>query len=141
MTDTTTPIDRAQEVIVARIQAIIDARSDPFGVEVNELLSALDFEHARPFLKDDATEADWAEVGAFRTRADVVAAIIDYLPFAYEKAENERGLSASRSISHMQGWAWLLGDEEFARLVAADYAPYGIPQLAVMADLVGLLER
>lgn len=36
---------------------------------------------------------------------------IGYMPFAWDKANNGRGFSASRSMSHYQAWIWLAGDD------------------------------
>ena len=33
------------------------------------------------------------------------------MTFAWDKANNERNLSAGRSINHFEVWLWLLGDE------------------------------
>lgn len=38
--------------------------------------------------------------------------MLDYLPFAIEKAEDERGLSSVRSLIKIKAWLWLLGDNE-----------------------------
>jgi len=61
----------------------------------------------------------------------------DYISFAWEKANDKRGISANRSIDHFKGWLWLLGDEEGIEYLKANYAPYGKPGLAYTCKKYG----
>lgn len=113
---------RTQDEIVARIKDRKDR--DMFGFEVNEYVDYLDYAHAKEFLKDDTTQKQWEKEQA-KTKTPGES-IKDYMPFAWEKANNCRGLSASRSISHMVAWLWLDG-KDWPEL--EDYQYYGKPQL------------
>ncbi len=126
-----------QDEIVTRIRAVRDR--DMFGFEVSEYLDWLDFEHAKEFLKDTATAGKWAEGGRpFKPMPElVIAAIKDYMPFAWDKANNCRGLSAGRSITHMRAWLWLLGEHEAADRIM-DYDLYGKPQLRAICEKYGI---
>lgn len=65
------------------------------------------------------------------SKADPKAKILEYLDFAYEKAEGKRGLSAERSMLHFKTWIWL-DDEKFYNEIIGmieDYTDYGIPTL------------
>lgn len=64
------------------------------------------------------------------------AVALSYLAFAFGKAEDHRGISASRSVDKMGEYLWLLGldTQEF---LAAPYAMYGVPSLVVAARLLG----
>jgi len=131
---------RTQDEIVARIEELLD--NDFFGSETQELLSALDFEHAKQFLKEDATEKDWESYPS--DEAQLRKDAKGYLEFAIGKATDHRGLSAARSIGHYRGWVWLLEPELFAGFDSAPYAPYGVPQLhaaAVVLDFVDEFDR
>lgn len=64
-------------------------------------------------------------------------AAVDYLKFAFGKAENHRGLSASRSVDRIGEYLWLLGLDTDA-FEAAEYAQYGVPKLKVAADRLGV---
>lgn len=101
-----------------------------FGFERGTLLEYVAFADARPYLKDDATAEQWGDVKPL-THEQVLADLHDYLPFAIEKAEDERGLSAIRSISRMRAWVWLLGDDDLYAFLMDDdnYSPYGMPML------------
>lgn len=121
---------RTQKEIVARYEAIKDR--DMFGFKAEVLLPVLDFEHAKPFLLDEATPEAWpGPQGMDETRAEAV----EYLGFAFGKARGHRGTSAARSVEKMGEWLWLLGTDadEFH---AAPYPMYGVPQLVVAARLL-----
>ena len=63
-------------------------------------------------MKETVTEAAWADAGIVpRDRASVVAGMLEYMPFAWKKANDGRGLSAARSMSHFAAWTWLAGDD------------------------------
>lgn len=129
------PKMRTTDEIVARLNQI--KADDFFGFESEDLVVCLPFEAARPWLKPDATADQWKEASA---APDAVRArVLDYLPFAVEKASTHRGLSASRSISHMRAWMWLLGDDEMLAFLNddANYANYGAPMLMQVAEKYG----
>lgn len=126
------PIDE----ILSRIEEV--EPGDFFGAQLDGLIQALPFEHAKRWLLDDeASEAIWEEDRSKDPKADAVK----YLEFAVGKALDHRGLSAGRDIDHYRGWLWLLcTDEEFAEFEETDYEPYGVPQLKVAARLLGVEE-
>lgn len=135
---------RTQAEIVARLEA---KKNDTFGFGSSVLLDGLDFEHAKPFLKDGVTAEQWNSKheapGYGRelqfpllTEADLKAAALDYLKFAWGKAEDHRGISAARSVKKMTEFCWLLGiDIEW--IEAAEYAQYGCPILKRISELLG----
>lgn len=125
--------ERTQDEIVERIRSI--RQMDIFGFETDFLACYLDFEHAREFLIDDAKASEWNSP-AGRSREAIVSEIVDYLPFAWGKANNCRGLSAGRSMTHMKVWLWMLGADAAADAVE-DYDLYGKPHLAAISDAVG----
>lgn len=118
--------------IVAQIKAW---EPDFFGFRSSDLLKYLPFEAAKPFLKDDATAETWAESGyPHELTFDAVLKVVhDYMEFAWGKANDERGLSAGRSIDHMSAWLWLLGDDALAEAIR-DYGMYGKPQLRAICE-------
>lgn len=121
---------RTPEQIIERVEEI--KGNDFFGFETLDLLSYVPLEHAKPYLRDDVTE--WPpETLTPREK------IIDYLPFAFEKARNQRGISASRSISHLKAWAWLDGDAELIEIIGdGQYDDYGISILEEVAEYLGV---
>lgn len=126
---------RTQDEIVARYKE--RAANDPFGFEVHEYLPYLDFEHANALgiLKPDTTAEEWKAIG------DQVPAVrdrmVEYMSFAWEKANNQRGISASRSIAHYIAWLWLDGADALASEIG-DYVNYGKPQLTRICEYLGL---
>lgn len=123
---------RTPEEIAERIKAVIG--DDFLGYEVADLVAHLTPELARPFLKPGVPFEQQP-----LTEEGVKGFIRDYLPFAIEKAESHRGISALRSVSHMRAWFWLLGDDEMVALIDddANYPQYGMPILKRAADRVG----
>lgn len=121
---------RTDEEIVARIKSLESA--DFLGWETNDLLICLPFEAAKPFLKSETLAADWSPLP--RDRESVVARMLEYMPFAWEKANGCRGISASRSMSHFSAWVWLAGDD-FGDL--GDYEHYGKGNLRRICEHYG----
>jgi len=115
---------RTQEEILARIEEVKE--DDIFGVMFTDLLAFLDWENAKQFLREEATEEHWKEVKEANTRENIVRIMDAYYDFAKEKAENKRGLSAWRSMCHYSVWLWLL-EEDF--IDPLQYSQYGIPNL------------
>ena len=127
-----------QDEIVARIEAVKE--SDMFGAQVQELLPALDFAHAQPYLKDGVTESDWE--GLYKdNEEDLRQSAREYYEFAIGKATDHRGLSAARSIDHYKGWVFLLANDKVGEFEDTDYAQYGVPQLKLAAELLGFPEE
>lgn len=122
---------RTQDEIVARIKEV--KKNDVFGFSQEVLLGSLDFEHAKPFLTDGVTAEQWTPD---LTDDDVKKEALDYLTFAWGKAEDHRGISASRSVDKMTQFCWLLGHDVKA-IDDAEYAQYGCPKLKVAAELLG----
>ncbi len=121
---------RTDEEILRRIEDI-DA-SDIFGFERADLIMRLPFAVAKPYLNEDTTEEFW-EVYP-RDRAALKGVMLGYMPFAWDKANNFRGLSAGRSISHYRAWTWLAGD---SIVDMDDYQYYGKDVLAAICNFYG----
>lgn len=125
---------RTQDEIVMRYEGRKEA--DMLGFEANEYLFMLDLEHVRPYLKEDADESEF--VDPVYTREALLERMKDYMSFACEKADNERGISANRSIMHYIAWIWLLGDDDFLDEVEREYDEnyhdYGKPILKMITD-------
>lgn len=98
---------RTDDEILDRID-YVRAR-DWMGTEMTDLVIRLPFVKAKKHLTPRTTEDLW-EV-APRDRESLLVEMRAYMPFAWDKANNERGLSASRSMSHYSAWIWLAGDD------------------------------
>ena len=113
---------------------------DFFGVKRGVLICFMKHEFAKEFLKEefknqnpDEFNQDIKKV----TKENVFQAILDYLPFAWEKADDKRGISVSRSIAHFKALLWLLDDGGLEAMEAESYESYGVPKLIYISDLVG----
>ena len=124
---------RTQDEILKRLKA--DESDDDFGVQRTDLVEFLEFNNAKSFLvptyiKD--IESGKEKYTYYKTDEEVIKQIKEYLEFAWDKANNCRGLSAARSLCHFIGWLWLLGydiDKKFE-----DYSHYGKPHLREISE-------
>lgn len=126
---------RSQDEIVARITAYGEhGVGDFFGFRREVLVDALDYEHAKPYLKDGVTAEEW---NAYRL-SDLAEAAKKYLELAIGKIRNHRGISAERSVDKLTEYAWLLcRDDVLAAMDRADYPQYGAPKVKAFADGMG----
>uniref|UniRef100_A0AB74UH30 Uncharacterized protein n=1 Tax=Caulobacter phage BL57 TaxID=3348355 RepID=A0AB74UH30_9VIRU len=128
---------RSTADIVARIQELDGDVTDFFGFQSGDLIAYLPFEDAKPFLNDTAKPEVWTP--NVNTPEAIKQQIHDYMEFAWDKANNRRGLSAGRSLDHMKAWLWLLGEDEtwVASLKLSEYTHYGKPQLRAICKRFG----
>lgn len=132
-------LSRSQDEIIRYIKE----NDDMFGFTSDTLLNYLDFDHLKPLLKQK-TEEEYAELKkSWRQIVDVYEAaqdLLDYLNFGFGKALDQRGISASRTVTKLKAWFWLLGREDLAAIAANDdlYNPYGMPVLIAISEKLGL---
>lgn len=130
---------RNEQQILDRIST--NKSRDFFGFSTFDLVEVLPFAQARDFLTEEfvtkvlAGEEKWEPKS--KDDAALKARITDYLPFAWDKANNCRGLSAGRSLQHFLAWFWLLGDDAFADELAGEYNLYGKRLLVKVSERVG----
>ncbi len=122
---------KTHQEILARIEEVAD--HDWMGTQTNDLIVHLPFALAKQYLKDDATEDAWNRMDKPMAPMD---AIKDYLPFAWDKANNCRGLSAGRSLEHIMTWLWLEGYDKLVAEHFKTYDMYGKLQLVIASSLV-----
>lgn len=124
-------VKRTSAEIKARYEQVSPRFLDFQG---GDLLPYMDYEDAKPFLKEGVTAQELTD--ARDSLGGPIKETIDYLPFAWEKANDCRGLSAGRSVDHLKAWLWLAGydvDDDFDRR----YQYYGKPCLVTASELVG----
>lgn len=123
---------RTKEQIINKIK--LEKDNDFFGVICADLATYLPIEEVQKlFPEADLKDFKTKEL----TRENVLQEIKDYLEFAWDKANNQRGLSAGRSMDHFTAWIWLLGDEDsFGDL--RDYQYYGKDNLVEICEFYNL---
>lgn len=128
---------RTQKEIINRIKERL--KEDILGFEWNEYLPALTKESAESLkgdlIKPDADLTDWPN--AYDSDEAVYTRMKDCMSFAWDKALNERGISATRSIMHYMAWLWLVGEDDFDDLMD-NYCSYGKPQLKRICEFLGI---
>lgn len=122
---------RTQEEIKNRIKETKD--DDIFGFGTTDLIEYLDFEHAKKYLEEGVTEKQWSN----RKLKSPKEQMIQYMEFAWEKANDCRGLSAMRTMYHYRSWLWLDGNEELAEQME-DYEFYGKDNLVAVCEYLGI---
>jgi len=132
---------RTQDEIVAKLDDNTRERFMDFTPDV--LVPALEWEFAKKYLKEDYVEKVEKEEEKFNDTSDIktiVQEFLDYMVFAWGKAENQRGLSASRSINKLSAWLWLLNREDLVNTIEDDslYNPYGAPALIEVCNQLGI---
>jgi len=73
----------------------------------------------------------------------VIKEMVDYLEFAFGKANGKRGISSERSIWRYQQWLWALEDHELLAfaLDKGNYPMYGLPILEKIKEKYGNAEN
>lgn len=122
---------RKQEEIIARVEAKKD--NDLLGFETGIYYVFLDYEHAKKYAKPGVTQELWEADMEKKTPAECIKT---YMPFAWEKANDCRGISANRSIEHFIAWIWLDGDDTgwLEDEYKDHYEHYGKPQLVKICE-------
>ncbi len=120
---------RTPEEILARLKEI--KKEDIFGFMSTNLIAYLPYENAKPYLERNVTEEEWA--ASPRDHAMILADMLDYMPFAWDKANNTRGISSMRSMEHMKSWLWMLGRENDAGRMEY-YTYYGKTELRAICE-------
>lgn len=112
-------MDRSQKEIMERFDAV--EKTDFLGFQRSDLIDYMIYDNAKPYLNDTVLREEW-EGRKYLSPADRIK---EYMPFAWEKANNCRGLSAVRSVEHMKTWLWLDGKDELAEKLEPVFEYYG----------------
>lgn len=130
---------RNDNEILERIEVV--KKLDLLGLSIQDLILRLSYEAAKDagLVKEGCSKEEW-EDGQPSAEPDAVKGeLCRYLEFAWEKSIGHRGISAGRSINHIQNWLWLIGDDEGLAFAEDDrnYPQYGAPILKFVSDRYG----
>ena len=133
-------ISRTKEEILSKIE---EHNNQIFDFWTSVLLDYVPFETVKHLLKDEAIEqyeSGKQQWNMITNIEESVQDFLDYMVFAWKKSEGMRGLSASRSISKLSCWAWLLGREDIMKVLQDDslYNPYGAPALVKSCKMLNI---
>lgn len=127
---------RTQEEIIQRVKD--RAPEDFFGFEIDDYLRALPKEALESLrgdiIKEDADLSD--HVPDLTSDEAIQKQCLDYMEFAWDKANGGRGLSAGRTMCHYKAWLWMLGLDNFEHIT--DYEFYGKDHLRKICDFLAL---
>lgn len=133
-------IAKTQSEILQEIKA---DRGGLFDFTADVLIQFLDWESGKEFYKDEfvkeVNEGTKEKVNSL-TLENGVKEFLDYLEFAWGKAEDQRGLSASRSIQKLSAYLWVFGKEDLKKTLNDDslYNPYGAPALIKVSEALSI---
>ena len=120
---------KTDDQILERID-YVEKKLDPMGLSTSDLIFRLGYKAGKQFLKADVTEKEYnTQLLGSKNKKDIIKEMEEYLSFAFEKATDERGISANRSLLHYQNWFWLIGDQDFADSIFKDFSNYGLEKL------------
>ncbi len=130
-----------QSEIVTRFQE--RRPGDFFGFETRDYIDGMDFDHAKALdiPQDHVTATEWNNTKS-HSRQHWLGEMLEYMEFAWDKANGFRSVSAMRSIQHYIAWTWLAGDSDFSQqlidgVFAADNDPYGKDTLIAICKHYG----
>lgn len=126
---------RTQQQILDRYNSV----KDLMGIQQTDLLDLMDFETVKPYLKPEYISSVEEGKEKFEFTTDLKKTILEYLPFAYEKAEGGRGISAERSLLHFKTWIWF-DDPDFYEKIESSlthYTNYGLSVLDKISEKYG----
>lgn len=128
---------RTQEQIVTRMAELVasDARMDH---EYSVLLPCLDFDHARPFLRPEATADAWETTELTRTDDAVEGDVHRCMAGAWATIQGHDRVQADRLVGNCRAYLWLLGtDEEVATFDVVGFHPFGGPKFGWLSERRG----
>lgn len=121
----------------------LEVHSSFFGFEKEILLKFLPWEEAKKYFVPEYIDMVDKGVEKHEVPTDLTETVqdfLDYMVFAWGKALDERGISASRSISKLGVWLWLIGRNDLFETIRKDelYYPYGAPALIAVCKEMGI---
>lgn len=128
-------IIRTQEEIINKYKN----KNEGFFSFASDLLEFLPFDKVKTFLNEEYIKKIESGEEAWKQNLDPKQTSINYLEFAWGKANDCRGLSAHRSINHFLNWIWLFDDEFYKKLQESysnNYNYYGKPQLVSICNFL-----
>lgn len=127
--------------VKARYESV--GKEDFFGWAGEVLLDYISFEDAKEYFKSDYVEEVKSGATKHTTVTDINEAaqdFLDYMNFAWGKAQDERGISAGRSIMKLREWLFVMNRPDLAEEIDREdlYPPYGAPALISICEKMGI---
>ncbi len=133
---------RSHEELVAKfielqsMETMLDFKSEV-------LVNYLTFEDAKPYLSEEFRKEIESGSGQWQQITSIekcVAEFLNYMEFAWGKAQDRRGISASRNIDKLGMWLWIMNREDLQEILDDDdlYNPYGAPALVEVCNQLGI---
>lgn len=113
---------------IEEVFSFANKKIEPFSFYMESIAAFIPFDLMKSKLKSEVTKEQWEKDLKPFTEENIITEMKEYLSYAYEKAENQRGLSAARSMQKYQTWLYAIGDDELSE-ECEGYHLYGLPQL------------
>ena len=123
---------------------IVENPASFFCFELEVAINFLSFGDAKKYFTDEYLATVSSGKAEHHQITDVLEAtqdFLDYMVFAWSKAMDERGLSASRSITKLATWMRILDRPDVAEVLENDelYNPYGRRALRKACEMLGII--
>jgi len=128
-------------MIIIRTQKEIEDKylqeKDEIFSFATDLLYYLSWDTVKKYIKEEYVKEVESGEKKWEQLTNPIGEIVNYIPFAWDKANNCRGLSAQRSINHFMNWFWLIDKDFYIKLKNSydnAYCYYGKPQLVSICN-------
>lgn len=134
---------RTQEEIATRFAQLQNSK-EMFDFRSEILVNYVTFENVKLYLEEEYLKEVEAGTKSFEEPITDIEKcandFLDYMKFAWGKAEDERGLSAMRSIQKLDMWLWIMSRDDLCKIITDDnlYNPYGAPALIEVCNQMGI---
>lgn len=124
----------ALQINVDAAKQIMERESLLFGFDHQIAIDYLPDDEAAKYLKEPVIGGQITDI------KEAVQDFLDYMVFAWMKATDERGISASRSVIKLSAWMKVLSRPDVAEVLIDDdlYYPYGRPALREACEILGM---
>jgi len=137
--------DNNLSINIDNVEKIMSEKEkDFFGFKTEVAIHFLPFDKVKKYYKDEFVKmVEEGKEEAPKQTTDVYEAcqdFLDYMVFAWMKAMDERGHSASRSVLKLATWMRILNRTDVAEVLEDDniYSPYGKPALIEACKMLGI---
>ena len=117
--------------------------NDFFGFASQVYFEFIDWEDCKDLYQAEYIQDVESGKEKFEPITDIMEAaqdFLDYMNFAWGKAQDKRGISASRSITKLSAWLWIMGRPDLSEEIEKDelYNPYGASALISICEKMGI---
>ena len=135
--------DNKLKIDLSVVSEVMSNKDDFFGFAKSVAINYIPIEDAKQYFNEEflqKIEKGEAEHTQITDIKEAAQDFLDYMVFAWMKSEDQRGISASRSIEKLSAWLKLMSRNDLSVSIRQDalYNPYGAPALIEVCDKLGI---